>query len=106
MIRRYPAVVLVSTDVPLIEAIERVIDSIGNLELMVLRGVDQARAVMSRDDLALALVHLECASDADEAIHLLRLIGEAKRSLPMLALSNNYRAEQALALLRAGVADY
>jgi DNA-binding NtrC family response regulator len=61
---------------------------------------------LTREDLALVLVHQECVGDVDEVIRLLRVIAEAKRSLPMLVISNQYRAEQALALLRSGVADY
>ncbi len=100
--RRNPTVLLVSADVPLIEAMRGVIGSIGNLDLVDLRGVDEARPGMARDDVALVLVHLECAGDVDEVIRLLRAIAEARRSLPMIVLSDQYRAEQALALFAPG----
>jgi DNA-binding NtrC family response regulator len=106
MIGRNPTVLLVSADSPLIETMRGVIGSIGNLDLRVLRGVDEARSEMARHDAALVMVHQECVGDVDEVIRLLRVIAEAKRSLPLLAISDRYRADQALMLLRRGVADY
>jgi DNA-binding NtrC family response regulator len=106
MMKKKPVVLLVSADLPLIGTIRGVIGSIGNLELRVLRGVDEAGSEVARDGVALALVHLGCGGDAGEVIRLLRVIAEAKRSLPMLVLSDQYRAEQALELLRCGAADY
>src|SRR4051812_34090653 len=106
MMERNPAVLLVSADRPLIEAMQGVVGSIGNLDLVVLRCADEVRPGLPGEDVALVLVHLECVGDVDAVIRLLRVIGEARRSLPMLVISNHYRAEQALALLRSGVADY
>jgi two-component system, NtrC family, response regulator HydG len=106
MMRRDATALLVSTDASLIEVVQGVIGPIGNLCLMAIPGFDAAHAAMARDDLALVLVHQECAGDVGEVTRLLRAIAEAKRPLPTLVLSNQHRAEQALALLRSGVADY
>jgi two-component system response regulator HydG len=101
-----PTALLVSTDASLIEAVQGVIGSIGNLDLEITTGVDEAHVAMDRDGLVLVLVHQECVDGADEVIRLLRVIAESKRSLPTLVLSNRHRAEQALALLRSGAVDY
>jgi DNA-binding NtrC family response regulator len=104
--RRKPTALLVSTDASLVEAVKGVMGSIGNLGLVVTPGATEAHHDVVRDDLALALVHQECVGDVDKVTCLLRLIVEAKPSLPALVLSNQHRPEQALALLRLGVADY
>jgi DNA-binding NtrC family response regulator len=101
-----PTALLVSTDTSLIEAVQGVIGSIGSLGLMVIPRVDVAHTAMARVGVALMLVHQECAGDVGAVTRLLRAIAEAKRPLPTLVLSNQHRAEQALALLRSGVADY
>src|SRR3954447_2940109 len=106
MMRQHPAVLLVGTDVSLIESMRGVVDSIGGLELRVRRGGDDARPELARDDVALVLLHLDRVGGVDEAIGLLRTIAEARRSLPLLVISDHHLAEQALALLRSGAADY
>ena len=107
MVSRNPTTaLLVSTDASLTETVRGVIGSIGNLGLTVMPGIAEASSDLARDHLALVLVHQECAGSVDATTRLLRIIAEAKRPLPTLALSDRHRAEQALALLRAGVADY
>src|SRR5262245_58616639 len=100
-----PTALLVSTDASLIEAVRGVIGSIGNLDLVVTTGIDEAQHAMDWDGLVLLLVHQECVGEADEVTRLLRVIAESKRLLPTLVLSNRHRAEQALALLRSGAVD-
>jgi two-component system, NtrC family, response regulator HydG len=106
MMRRNPTVLLISTDFPLIETIRGVLSSIASLDLVVHRRIDEARSKIAVDDVALVLVHQESAGEIDDVIHLLRVIADAKRSLPMIVISNLYRPEQALTLLRSGVADF
>jgi DNA-binding NtrC family response regulator len=101
-----PTLLLVSTDTSMIEAVHGAIEPVRNLVLEVIPGVDEACDGVTRDDVVLVLVHQDCEGDAAEVTRLLRAIAEAKRPLPTLVLSNQHRAEQALALLRSGVADY
>jgi DNA-binding NtrC family response regulator len=104
--RRKPTALLVSADASLIEAVQEVIDSVGNLELVVAPGASEAHHDVLETDLALLLIHQECVGGLEEVTNLLRTIREAKRLLPTLVLSNRHRAEEALELLRSGVADY
>jgi DNA-binding NtrC family response regulator len=101
-----PTSLLVSTDTSMIAAVHGAIESVRNLVLEVISGIDEACDGMIRDDVVLALVHQDCEGDAAGVTRLLRVIAESRRPVPMLVLSNQHRAEQALALLRAGVADY
>jgi len=97
---------LVSRDASLIEAVQGVIDSIDNLDLIVAPVATEAHHAVARDDVALVLAHQDCIGEVDEVIRLVRALAEAKRSLPTIVLSNRHRAEEALELLRSGVADY
>jgi two-component system response regulator HydG len=101
-----PTALLVSTDASLIEAVRGVMDSVGNLDLTVTAGVDEAHSAMARGVVALVLVHQESVGEVGEVTRLLRVIAESKRSLPTLVLSNRHRAEETLTLLRAGAADH
>jgi DNA-binding NtrC family response regulator len=97
---------LVSADASLIEAVQEVIDSIGNLELVVAPGASEAHHDVVETDLALVLIHQESVGGLEEVTRLLGTIRETRRLLPALVLSNRHRAEEALVLLRSGVADY
>jgi two-component system response regulator HydG len=104
--RRNPTALLVSGDASLIEAVQGVIDSFGDLDLLVAPGPTEARREVAREELALVLVHQDCLSEGDEVTHLVRSIRAAKRLLPTIVLSNRHSPEQALEMLRLGVADY
>ena len=106
MTRRNPTALLVSIDASLIEAVREVIDSIDDLDLIVAPGASEAHHVIARENVVLVLAHQDCIGEADRVIRLLRAIGEAKRCLPTIVLSNRHRPDQALELLRSGVADY
>jgi DNA-binding NtrC family response regulator len=106
MTRRNPSALLVSSDASLIEAVRGVIESIDDLDLIVTPLATEAHHVVARNDVVLFLAHQDCLGDADEVVRLIRAIAEAGRSLPTIVLSNRHRAEQALELLRSGVADY
>jgi len=102
-----PTLLLVSTDTSMIEAVHGAIESVGNLVLEVIPGFDEACDGATRDNnVVLVLVHQACEGDVAAFTRLLRAIAEAKRPVPMLVLSDRHRAEQALSLLRSGVADY
>jgi DNA-binding NtrC family response regulator len=97
---------LVSTDTSMIAAVHGAIEAVRNLVLEVIPGIDEACDGVTRDDVVLVLVHQDCEGDTAGVTRLLRMIAESRRPVPMLVLSNQHRAEQALALLRSGVADY
>jgi DNA-binding NtrC family response regulator len=101
-----PTALLVSNEASLIEAVQGVMDSIENLDLVVAPGASEAHKVVTRDDVVLMMVHQDCVGEIDEVTCLVRALVEAKRSVPTIVLSNRHRAEQALELLRFGVADY
>ena len=106
MTRRNPTALLVSSDASLIEAVQGVIDSIDNLELIVAPVAIEAHHAVARDDVALVLAHQDSIGEVDEVTRLVRVLAEAKRSVPTIVLSNRHQADQALELLRSGVADY
>ena len=106
MTRRNTTALLVSSDASLIEAVQGVIDSIDNLDLIVAPVAAEAHHAVARDDVALVLAHQDCIGEVDEVTRLVRTLAEAKRSLPTIVLGNRHRAEQALELLRSGVAEY
>jgi DNA-binding response OmpR family regulator len=57
-------------------------------------------------DAALVLVHQESGGGVDGVIGVLRAIAASPRPLPVIALGDRHRPEQALALLRAGAAEW
>jgi two-component system response regulator HydG len=104
--RRNPTALLVSVDASLVEAVQGVIDSIEDLDLVIARGATEAHQDVAREDVAVVLVHQDCLGEVDDVTRLLRVIAEAKRSLPTIVLSDSHRPDQALEMLRTGAADY
>src|SRR5580704_14864537 len=105
MTRRNPTALLVSSDASLIEAVQGVIDSIDNLDLIVAPVATEAHHVVARDDVALVLAHQDSIGEVDEVTRLVRALAGPKRSLPTIVLSDRHRAEQALELVQSGVTD-
>jgi two-component system response regulator HydG len=68
--------------------------------------VREACPKLHRSDLALVVVHRARASDPAEASWLLQTVAASPRPLPVLVISDQHQAEQALALIRQGAADY
>jgi DNA-binding NtrC family response regulator len=89
----------------LIESVGEVVAKTRGLHLEVVTGIDQARERAGWGDVALVLVHLGPRDDAAPLAPLFRAPA-AHRPAATLVLSDDYRPEQALALLRSGVADY
>src|SRR4051812_22321265 len=91
---------LVSGRSSLVEAVAGANGSIDRLHLQVCGRVADAFSYLERDDLALTLVHL-----GEEAEHpdVARLVSAAaERSVTTVVLSDMYRSQQAVRLLRAG----
>lgn len=98
-------VLLVSTDQSLIAACCELVQSIDELSLLDCHPRDVA-AYVEREDVALVLVHLPEENSADEAAEVLQRVGATQRPVATLVLSDHYKPDQALALLRRGAADY
>ena len=95
MMRRNPTALLVSDDASLVEAVQGVIDSIDNLDLLVATGADEARHDVARDDVVLVLAHQDSLGEVDEVTRLVRMLADQTRGpLPTIVLSNRHRAEQ------------
>jgi DNA-binding NtrC family response regulator len=104
--RRNPTALLVSCDASLIEAVEEAMESFGDLDLVVARSLSEAHRDVAREDGRVVLIHQDGVGEFAEVIRLVRSIVEAERPRPTIVLSDRHRPEQALELLRLGVADY
>src|SRR5215468_8991927 len=100
------AVLLVTRDPNLARSVEEVAGSVSHLGLRTVPTLADAFEALQQPDLALVLVHLAGAADAERVAGLLREMVAARRPVATLALGEDYDAEQALRLLRLGVADY
>jgi DNA-binding NtrC family response regulator len=100
-----PTALVISRDESLVEEIKGVQGTARRFRFEVCQTLEQARAVLGRDAIALMLFHLPAAGDEAEVAHLLD--GAAVR-LPcdVVILSDVYQDPQAAVLRRAGAADY
>ncbi len=101
-----PTVLLASSDRSLVESMGGILSTMERLRLEVASGIDQACDRVGRDDVLLVLAHLGEESPVAGITRLLQTIAITNPSAKLLVLSDRYHAEQALALLRLGVADY
>jgi DNA-binding NtrC family response regulator len=101
-----PTALLISTDAALIEAVRGVISSIGNLNMELCPSKDQAGSALERAEVVLVLLHLVQGSEVEETARWLRLVADSRRPVATLVLSDQHRADEALALLRLGAAEY
>jgi DNA-binding NtrC family response regulator len=98
-------VVLITSDPPLIEAVRGVIDPIGNLQLTAVATVDEACSLLPQSEVALMVAHLARGTDAPWVGLLIKTVAATQRPLATLVVSDLHQPEQALALMRLGVAD-
>jgi DNA-binding NtrC family response regulator len=96
---------LICKDPSVIDAIRGAAEPVGNLTLVALAEATEALGGVAREDAALMMVHQESVGGVDGVIALLRAIAEAGRPLPLIAIGDRHRPDQALALLRAGAAE-
>jgi DNA-binding NtrC family response regulator len=101
-----PTTLLVTSDPSLTKTVHGVVDSIGGFNLEVVEGCEQACLELGRDDILVVLYHLNESRSAAEVTRLLQTIAIKRSSVVTLVLSEAHRADQALALLRLGAADY
>src|SRR5262249_36788862 len=97
---------LITCDLTLVQAVSQVIEPIDGLAVMTVATASEASPHLHRAGLALLLAHLARGGDAAEAARLLHTVTASPRPLPTLLISDQRQAEQALALLRQGAADY
>jgi DNA-binding NtrC family response regulator len=97
---------LISEDPALIESVDQVIRPIGGLSLRVLPAIEGTAVLESWDGVALILLHLTRRGPAPEVAGLLQLISKGRRSIATLVVAEHQDPDQALTLLRLGVADY
>ncbi len=97
---------LSSTDATLIDAVQRVGRSVGKLQLQVLPGIHAVASALEHEAVVLVLAHQAAGREVDEVANLLRLVTSMRRPVATVVLSDQHQAEEALALLRLGAADY
>jgi len=103
----HPSMMLLISDDPnIIEAARGLVGPIVGLGLSSVAGIDEAYAYPAWDRVALVLIHQVGRGPATEVQRLLRLIAAARRPVATLVLADPHDADQGLALLRLGVADY
>jgi two-component system response regulator HydG len=97
---------LITSDPSLHEALREVTDQIAGLRLETVTSIDAAVARLPQDDVVLLLPHLALKDDAGEISRLLGTVASSRRPVATLVIGEHHWAEQALALLRRGAADY
>ena len=97
---------LISADVALIEAVRSVTDTLKNIRIEVVSEFEDACSCVDRPGLSLVLAHLNRQCSVSNFTRLLSTMSATGANIPTLVLSDEYYAEQALALLRIGAADY
>jgi two-component system response regulator PilR (NtrC family) len=97
---------LVSTDPSLVASVQGVTESIADLRLEVLPGVEEACSRLGQGAVVLTLVHQPQGTDLSQVRLLVKAATAAQNPVATLVLSDRYHASQALALLRLGVVEY
>ncbi len=99
-------ILVVSDDSTLIEPLHEVVGSIPNLSLSVVSGIDATYTYRDWDGVALIVFHQKRRGFAADVTRLLHLVSATRKPIATLVVSDHYDSEQALSLLRLGVADY
>ena len=98
--------VLISQDSSLQSAVQEVLSRVQGLKLEIVKNHDEAAERVAGKDVALVLSHLNPTSCVSGLKRLLGTIVASAQRLPVVVLSDEYHAQQALTLLRLGVAEY
>lgn len=98
--------VLITQNLTLTRKIQSIIQSLRKLRLEVCENLVEASEYLADEDLALVLVHLPNGSNDAEVCRFLQTKATCQKSFATLVLSDEYRNHQAVAMLRAGAADY
>jgi DNA-binding NtrC family response regulator len=97
---------LVSSDNALIASVRGAVSTLKDMTLEVVSGFDEACSRVERPGVVLVLAHLSHDCSVAKVTRLLGTLGATLQQTPTLVLSDEYYAEQALAMLRLGAADY
>jgi len=103
---RESTALLITEDWSLIRSCEDIVKSLSKLRLAVVASAKEAQSYACHSECVLFLFHLVRKNDVGEVVCLLREIAATKRSTATLVLSEQHHADEALQLLRQGVADY
>ena len=93
---------LVSADQALIASVRGATNALKNVDLEVVPEFDEACERVERCGLVLVLAHLSQDCSIAKLTRLLGTLGATTQKVPTLVLSDDYYAEQALAMLRLG----
>ena len=97
---------VISDDPSLVESVDDVVRSIGDLKVAVLPGIEGAYTYRSWEQVVLVAIHLKRRGPSSDAVRLLRMISAAKRPVATLVVGEHDDEDQASTLLRLGAADY
>jgi DNA-binding NtrC family response regulator len=103
---RTAAVLLVSRDQALARSVQEAVRAVGRLRVQTAATAAEARATLRQPQLALVLAHLADRGDDDGIADLMRGIVAGQRAVATVVIGEPGRAEQGLALLRQGAAEY
>jgi DNA-binding NtrC family response regulator len=68
--------------------------------------IEEACALLHRQEIHLVLIHVANDSDEDKVAGLIKHAGSGERPCPVVVLANVYEGHQAITFFRAGAADY
>jgi len=97
---------LVSQDSGLPRVVQEVISGIQGLKFEFVKDHEEAAERVASRSVGLVMSHLTSTCNVAGLTRLLGTISATAQKVPVLVLSDEYHAEQALTLLRLGVADY
>src|SRR5262245_16761989 len=103
---RLNTVLLISRDHSLAKSIQKSLDATTKMRLAVLSNYDEASALLNCTEVVLVLAHLTVKRDVDMITGLVRAQAAERRKSATVVIGEPALAEQGLALLRRGVADY
>jgi DNA-binding NtrC family response regulator len=99
-------ILLITQDSSLSSIIQEVLSRIQGLRLETVKNHEEASERVLEKKVALVLSHLNPSSDLAGLTRLLGTVEATGQKIPTMVLSEEYHAEQAVTLLRRGVADY
>ena len=99
-------VLMISRDRSLNRSVSRGINALQGFELRIVEGLDQIGTSIKEKGLDLVMVHLDGSMGYAQVARVLWMSSILPRPVPVLAVTERYRIQEALAMFRMGVADY
>ena len=97
---------LVSADNALVTLVRGAVCTLKDMQLEVVSGFDEACSRVEQPGIVLVLAHLSHDCSIAKLTRLLGTLGATVQKTPTVVVSDEYYAEQALAMLRLGAAEY